>query len=559
MSLLFAFFLVCFLLLFSCLAPFSTSGSLNSQTISSNGEVEYASLSLTIESFPNPSRIDQEVIASGAVTDSLGNGRSGVLVTIQYSGDKQLWENSSTTLTDGAGTFQANLTFSSSGIYYLRGVYDKLASQICRQVIASSFVGNDGTEDFADIQAAIDALPPQGGVVYVKSGIYDLDGKTIVVRSNLTLIGDGIDKTIIRLYPTQHSEQKYIQDGITSVSDIDNLTIENLTLTQNLMPVNNHGCIFLRGGQNNNITIRDFKAIGGSGVGIGVPNFLHLSIQGCVIEQVWTGIVCNNGSDALILENTVKNTVGDAILFSIHATDVAIENNNLENIGDTAIDVTSLTQYAGNLPHERFLVRNNTVINGTLRISNSGNVQILGNRIQNGEISVDAGQATPFNISIVGNYVVSGHKAGIGFYGALDSSAINNTIVMESPPENMTQSGMIVAIWGVGLIENNTLLNAANFGVDFGGWGLGGSSNITIRKNTIQGFHDIGIYDDAKNQGSVHVEQNAILSDEQAARWGICTEFPNNQWLIDSNALNVAGLIGNQAINAPSSTLIANH
>lgn len=557
MSLLFAFSLVCFLLLFSWFAP--TSGSPSSQTISSGGEVEYTPSSLTIGSFPNPSRIGQNVTASGVATDSFGNGRSGIFVTIQYSGDKQLWENSSTTLTDGAGTFEASLTFSSSGIYYLRGVYDKLASPICRQVVANFFVGNDGTEDFADVQVAIDALPPQGGVVYVKSGIYDLNGKTIVVRSNLTLIGDGIDKTIIRLYPTQHSEQKYIQDGITSVGDIDDLTIENLTLTQNLTPVNNHGCICLRGGQNNNITIRNFKATGGSGQGISVPHFNNLSIEDCVIEQVWTGIECNNGSDGLIRENTIRNTIGDGVLFSIHATDVTIENNYLENIGDTAIDVTSLAQYAGNLPHERFQVRNNTVVNGTFRISNSIDIQILGNHIQDGEIDVDAGQATPSNVSVVGNYIVSGHSVGIGFYGAQDSSAINNTIVMETPTENGTQSGMVVAIWGAGLIENNTILDATDFGVDFGGWGLGGSGNITIRKNTIQNFSSIGIYDDAKNQGPVHVEQNAILSDEQTAIWGISTESTNNQWLIESNTLNVLGLIGNQAINAPGSTLIANH
>ncbi len=533
-------------------------GMQNSHQISSDGKISYGPQSVEIESFPNPSKINQKVLLTGVVTDALNAGIAENPVTIQSSRDQLRWDNVSTVSTDEMGFFETELTFPSSGVFYVRAVCGKAAS-LQEQVVATFFVNNNDLEDFSDIQKAIDALPSEGGVVCIRSGIYDLNGRSIVVRSNLRLIGEGTNRTVIRLYPAKQGvNATNVEDGITSKTAIDNLFVENLTLIQNVVPLNHHGGLFLRKGPNNNITLRSIKVTDVSGAGISVPSFNNLVIEDCTIERVWTGITFNDGSLGLVKQNIVVDTTGDAIGSGRHVAEIVIENNYLQNIGDTAIDISSQSWVPGNLPHENIVVRNNTLRNGGIRVTNSVNVQIINNTIEYGEIGVDAGQGYPSNVTIDGNHITSKSKAGIGFYGALNSSALNNVIVMEPPTSNVTQSGLIAAIWGTGIIENNTIFNPACYGISFGGWGLGGDSNITIRTNTLQGFDDVGIYDDAKHQ-QVHIKGNLIISDGPSAKWSIFTECTANQWLIECNTLRVGESVGDQTINAPNSVLTDNH
>src|SRR5205814_4707371 len=54
--------------------------------------------------------------------------------------------------------------------------------------------------NFSSIQAAIDALPSAGGVVYIPSGTYTITSTiTIPVNKRVHLLGVGIDRTIITM------------------------------------------------------------------------------------------------------------------------------------------------------------------------------------------------------------------------------------------------------------------------------------------------------------------------------------------------------------------------
>jgi hypothetical protein len=110
---------------------------------------------------------------------------------------------------------------------------------------------------------------------------------------------------------------------------------------------------------------------------------------------------------------------------------------------------------------------------------------------------------------------------------------------MEQQSTSGNQSGIIAAIWGTGLIINNTIINPANYGIDFGGWALGGSSNITISKNIIRDFGSFGIYDDDKKQDFVYIEENIITSNREGAGAAIFTQYASNQWLISNNILGI--------------------
>lgn len=489
-----------------------------------------------VGSSQNPSKIGSSVLISGSILQEGNTDFPNSPVEIEYLRDQILWQEISTVNADSAGLFKVQYVFPLSGKYTIRAICDGQEITFVH-IVADSFVNPSGSEDFVDIQSAIDSLPATGGLVYVRSGLYDLGGKPLVLRSNLTLIGDGIDKTVVRLYPTLTNGSSNVEDEMTSDSEIDNVDVENFTLIQNVIPQNHHGGIVLRGQESQNITIADLKVTTTSGAGISIPNFENLLIEHCIIENTWTGITFNDGSNGTIRGNIITNTTGDAIGSGRHVTDIVIESNEIENVGDTGIDISSQSWVTGNQPHERIVARNNTLENCGVRVTNSIDVLIEQNNIENGTISIDAGQGTPINVSVVGNNIVSEGSYGIGFKGASNSLAENNTIIMEQQSTSGNQSGIIAAIWGTGLIINNTIINPANFGIDFGGWALGGSSNITISKNIIRDFGNFGIYDDDKKQDLVYIEENIITSSKEGAGPAILTQYPSNQWLISNNIL----------------------
>jgi hypothetical protein len=58
-------------------------------------------------------------------------------------------------------------------------------------------VGNDSTNNATAIQAAIDALPANGGVLVVPPGIFRV-GSALTLRNGVTIQGDGIDVSILK-------------------------------------------------------------------------------------------------------------------------------------------------------------------------------------------------------------------------------------------------------------------------------------------------------------------------------------------------------------------------
>jgi hypothetical protein len=124
------------------------------------------------------------------------------------------------------------------------------------------------------------------------------------------------------------------------------------------------------------------------------------------------------GSKGLIKNSRVLNTVGDAIFLqpltslNISATDITIESNYVENAGDTGIDITSLK---GVPPNDRILVEGNYIKNAHIRVSNSQNVTINSNTLENGFVDVDAGQVKPTNITVKGTIITTSTRVAIGY------------------------------------------------------------------------------------------------------------------------------------------------
>jgi hypothetical protein len=511
------------IILMEALAISTSEAELNaSQFIPSSGTVlPPDSATLSISSSANPAKTSTIVLISGQAPQNANNS-----VIMQYSKDQTTWLPLATLTADSEGKFGTEFAFPSSGQYTIKATVGNQVGSYA-QLVVDRFVNPDGSEDSKTIQAAIDSLPTTGGVVYMRSGVYDLNGKSLVVTSGLTLVGEDIDKTIIRLFPTKHSDQASCFDAITSSSTITNLTLENFTLIQNFTPLNNHGGIVLRG-TNENIIIRNIKVTDSSGAAISVHDYKNVLIENCQVDKTWTGIIVVQGTDAIIRNNVITNTAGDGIYPEVGSNNVTITDNYLENIGDTAIDI----ECKASLIHQNVVIENNTIKDGSLRITNAVNVQIIANEI-GGKVSIDAGQGAPRNVSVTGNHIVSNLEFGIGFIGAYDCSAENHIIEMQPTTVNKTQVGIMTAIWGTGVIANNTVINAADYGVNFGGYRLGGSSTITIQQNTITNYGTYGIYDDNQLQAYVTLSANTIGSEKTTAQATVFMQCPDNHWIIN--------------------------
>jgi hypothetical protein len=515
----------------------------SSQTISSRGAIAKAAVvySVSIDSLLQPLRVGIPTLISGHLSTTAHANYPDLPICIEYSQDQSYWLNISNVTADSIGNFETTFSFIASGTYFVRAECSNQVN-IISLFVADRIVSLDGSGDSTNIQTAIDSLSDSGGIVYIRSGLYNLQGYSIVLRSNLTLFGSGIDRTIFMLYPTIHYSSMSVEDAITSKTDISNVHLENFTIIQNAVPLNHHGGVVLRGGKNYNITLRNLKVTDASGDGISIQRFENLLIENCILERAWTGILFQNGSTVSIRSNIVKNTVGDVILSGQRIINAVVEDNYLESVGDTGIDVSS----GQGGPHEAVTVRSNTLKNaGGIRITNSIDVQVTDNVIENGEIGVDAGLGRPIDILVQGNHIVSNGRVGIGFYGAQNSSALSNTINMLSPTDpTQEQVGMLLAIWTSGQIINNTILNSAQCGIDFGGWKLGGDCNITIINNRIQEFGEYGIYDDNQPQNNVLIENNIITSTRSSAKKAIYTENPLNEWIIQGNTLQPPSMLG---------------
>ncbi len=523
----FALFLIAAVLTSTTAATLSTEN-----TIPSKGTIVSAPQTITLYTSTNPTKPTTAILISGELNTTTNQAQK---VTIEYTKNPNDWNMIATVDTDSNGRFQTAVSFPTSGIYTIRATCGNTVNTFTQTV--TDRVVSQSNGDYSDIQTAINSLPQSGGVVYVKSGLYELNGKQITLRSNLTLLGDGIDQTIIRLYPVKHDFSPGLQaceDAITSASDgiIENVLLEQFTLIQNVVSVNHHGGINMRGADTN-VTIRNVKITDVSGPAIGGGLNINLTIENCIIERSWTGIALASTTNGIIRNNTISDTKGDGIFPVSAASNLLIENNRLTNIGDTAVDITSPAS-AGVQGEKNVTVRNNIVVNGTMRVSNAADIQIIGNIIFNGKISIDGGQGTPANVKIIGNTIVSSYSVGIGFYGASNAIAKDNVITMTTPAAGVTQSGIAAAIWGTGVIQNNTILAAADYGIDFGNWALGNGNNITITGNLIQDYGKYGIYDDNKHTEPVYVKGNTFSS-SLPNTLAVYIANSGNDWVIENN------------------------
>jgi len=283
--------------------------------------------------------------------------------------------------------------------------------------------GNSGT--YTTIQSAVDALPNDGGVVYVERGEYTITSP-ISIPDNVSIIGRGNAKVKIddnsNICAIKNSDYTNGNKGIT---------ILGLHITAREGGQQNYHVIDLR--RVDNVVLRDLSingdpgetptiATGKAGIGLGIDSEGN-TISNCTIENCGFGIF-------LYITGTgpSKNTVEGCFIHNIH-TGIYLSHSNYNVV-------------RGNRCHDMQGTVNGH--DGILCEDSALNI-FQGNECNDGEehgiyISTSTGQS--WGNTVIGNVCRSNNNIGIHLNGAVNVNVHKNTLVGNTCTDN--QDGIVL-------------------------------------------------------------------------------------------------------------------
>ncbi len=235
---------------------------------------------------------------------------------------------------------------------------------------ASNVVALDGSGDFDNIQAAIDALPPEGGEVLIKPGNYNISSTIDIDKSDVIIRGSGFNTNI-----TTSASIIVFRIGRNAVAN--RVLISNLLIT---------------------------GSGAGSQWGIVWTNGIDGRVLLCKINGVGTNAINiehKGSSGHIISNNTLVNCGNNGITVS-EANDCLIENNLIQDNIDTGIVISNFLDIS-----ERNILKSNIITGNDKGISiKSPNLDtlIIGNIVKNNTTNniIDNGTDTQMAHNITG-------------------------------------------------------------------------------------------------------------------------------------------------------------
>lgn len=388
-----------------------------------------------------------------------------------------------------------------------KAVYESLTGKQAKFTITVGTTGDagyvtDGVADEVQINAAINAVNTAGGgVVLLQTGTFTT-AASIVLKSNVTLIGSGMNKTIITGASTDYSLVN-TPKSTTSKNVYSNITVSNLTLKSNYGT-----CLSI-----NNTT----------NVIVSIVEFYFVSTT--PIRQTLFTQHCQN---VLVYSCYAHDYTGNGL--SVTSTDYFNISNNIivgGTNGDDGIDVDFDFLDTSAIPSNYGTVVGNTVRtigrgNG-IRIENSNSVTVSGNTVDGvtSTASIAAGiivNSTTTNvataISVTGNTVTNCVPSGISTSGnnMTNISIVGNTITNSGQNGGSVRGGIIINSAGV-LVSQNIIDGTTKSGVDGGAILIykrdGHSISGNIIRNSVTGLR-FWNGDSLQSYTSTHVTGNRL-------------------------------------------------
>jgi parallel beta-helix repeat protein len=289
---------------------------------------------------------------------------------------------------------------------------------------------DDLSDDSAAIQAAIDAAYELGGgIVYIPAGTFIISGNKadpsqgcVEVRSNVTLIGEGMGETILKLADNYDARINGLIRTPVSES-ASNVTIKNLTIDGNRQNNTDHQAGIITGVKANDdgkihesITISNVEVMNCTGYGVNPHELTYdLVIEDCVSH--------GNGKDGFVADYVVGGIYRDNVAYDNDrhginvqnsSNDILLENNIAYNNGNGATGGAGIV-----------VQRSDVFPEGENTIPWVTNIQIVGGEYY-GNSREGILVKLSDNIEISDAYVHDNMRQGIRIEGA------TNTIVRDS-------------------------------------------------------------------------------------------------------------------------------
>lgn len=416
--------------------------------------------------------------------------------------------------------------------------------------------GDGVTEDASAIQATINAVAATGGGgVYLPAGTY-LVNTELQVKDDVSLIGQGIDVSIITTGATLANGVINIwQSGSGAGSGADNVTLRDFTLSANgaaRIAASLGG--YVRGIRSmfgpENLLIQRVKIDGGGERAIEINQPIRCRITDCVVLN--TSTVAGNLGDAIhcegtngaiqkarniVIDGNIVETWGDCAIATTACDQVVIANNvctGEDFFGRTpaavenGIDMTGVTNgvctgnkitrvlhgfitaienNAGEVyPAQNITIANN-VCSGSTSVPASGYGIVIG--------SSTAAVTTCRNITVTGNTLDTTYYAGISVYSPVsDVTIVGNTIrnaMLEGAGDTPSDAAILIGVDSAlnatrVLCAGNTIYDSGT-NIDSGIYVNAANTENVIYGNNVFGSsvtQDVYYANAAANQGETH-------------------------------------------------------
>ncbi|MDR6551041.1 sugar-binding protein [Paenibacillus qinlingensis] len=335
-------------------------------------------------------------------------------------------------------------------------------------------VPNDGKDDLPAIKLAVEAAKAKGKGVYVPSGEFNLNG--VLTLDAVDLTGDG-DTSILKSMDLKFQ-------AIILTGEGTDLSAVKLTSVPASVRLTNDDSARVRVGPNaKNYSITNIVIDGGSSVGF-----------------------FNAGTNGVISGNTVKNMLADGIHITALSSEILVENNTVNRVGDDFIAVVSYEKFGGWV--KNVTIRNNNVSDGEARgLTVSGGENVL---VENNKVSDIDGAG--IYLSSEGNYKT---------YAVKDTFVRNNTVVNDSRDGGSpTQGGLNITATNKNpslvnvVIENNTFTDSHDNGVLIAG--TFEIKGVQFKNNTIVNPKNYGILIVKTIVGDINIAGNKVTKSGKA-------------------------------------------
>ncbi|HET7629790.1 MAG TPA: right-handed parallel beta-helix repeat-containing protein, partial [Candidatus Saccharimonadales bacterium] len=275
----------------------------------------------------------------------------------------------------------------------------------------------------AKIQAAINALPAQGGTVYLMEGTYTID-TNITLPSNVTLAGSG-EATIIKFKNSVGAGTFY---ALTNSGSVTNITIRDLQLD---------------GNKSNNATGSPTMMgirLSSAGSGSGTSTVLGARISGVTAKNFR-----NNG---IAIYDSLNVTVQNNGAINNDVYGIVFDNFNLaNNLTTVSKNLITNNRTAGNLTGIGVYSQAGTSVTNNISEGNSAY-----------GIDFEAAQG-----AVTGNIAGKNGWDGI-FIAETNENDVTGNKIYDSGTVDATKSGLTISNSDRNIIGNNTITDTAGTG-----------------------------------------------------------------------------------------------